>query len=207
MAPITQLEGFLANFSSGNANTCPCANRQATSSGISSCSAANGRRSRNCGKYEARVNHDFDEWVIAAICEYQAKTAQNNHQYVILNVATRESWKNDKGDSKPTPSGTASMPGGISRSPQDTPKGAANHPSRHHARRWVCRGRKGQKARTREARSDRPDAAMCRPEAEARLSECAAAIMPGSRGACVRPRWALAHSDGGVRADAIGAGD
>ena len=22
-------------------------------------------------EYEARINHDFDEWVIAAICEYQ----------------------------------------------------------------------------------------------------------------------------------------
>jgi hypothetical protein len=65
------------------------------------------------GRYEARVNHDFDEWEIAAICEYQAKTAQNNHQYVILNIATRESRKNDKGDSKPAPNGTASMPAGT----------------------------------------------------------------------------------------------
>jgi single-strand DNA-binding protein len=28
----------------------------------------------------------------------EAKTAQNNHEFVILNVATQESWKNDKGD-------------------------------------------------------------------------------------------------------------
>jgi len=28
----------------------------------------------------------------------EAKTAQNNREYVILNVATQESWKNDKGD-------------------------------------------------------------------------------------------------------------
>ena len=26
------------------------------------------------------------------------KTAQNNKEYVILNIATQESWKNDKGD-------------------------------------------------------------------------------------------------------------
>ena len=28
----------------------------------------------------------------------EAKTAQNNREYVVLNIATRESWKNDKGD-------------------------------------------------------------------------------------------------------------
>lgn len=28
----------------------------------------------------------------------EAKTAQNNNEFVILNVATQESWKNDKGD-------------------------------------------------------------------------------------------------------------
>ena len=28
----------------------------------------------------------------------EAKTAQNNRNYVILNLATQESWKNDKGD-------------------------------------------------------------------------------------------------------------
>ena len=27
-----------------------------------------------------------------------AKTAQNNREYVVLNIATQESWKNDKGD-------------------------------------------------------------------------------------------------------------
>jgi single-strand DNA-binding protein len=26
------------------------------------------------------------------------KTAQNNREYVVLNIATQESWKNDKGD-------------------------------------------------------------------------------------------------------------
>ena len=28
----------------------------------------------------------------------EAKTAQNHKEYVILNIATQESWKNDKGD-------------------------------------------------------------------------------------------------------------
>jgi len=28
----------------------------------------------------------------------EAKTAQNNREYVVLNIATQESWKNDKGD-------------------------------------------------------------------------------------------------------------
>ncbi len=28
----------------------------------------------------------------------EAKTAQNNREYVILSLATQESWKNDKGD-------------------------------------------------------------------------------------------------------------
>ena len=28
----------------------------------------------------------------------EGKTAQNNREYVVLNIATQESWKNDKGD-------------------------------------------------------------------------------------------------------------
>ena len=28
----------------------------------------------------------------------EAKTAQNNREFVVLNVATQESWKNEKGD-------------------------------------------------------------------------------------------------------------
>jgi single-strand DNA-binding protein len=28
----------------------------------------------------------------------EAKTAQNNREYVILNIATQENWKNDKGE-------------------------------------------------------------------------------------------------------------
>ena len=47
----------------------------------------------------------------------EAKTAQNNREYVVLNIATQESWKNDKGDYETRTNGIiASMPGGISRS-------------------------------------------------------------------------------------------
>ena len=46
----------------------------------------------------------------------EAKTAQNNKEYVVLNIATQESWKNDKGDYETAPNGIASSPGGISRS-------------------------------------------------------------------------------------------
>src|SRR5271170_5628099 len=28
----------------------------------------------------------------------EAKTAQNNREFVVLNIATQESWKNDRGD-------------------------------------------------------------------------------------------------------------
>ncbi len=28
----------------------------------------------------------------------EAKTAQNNREFVVLNIATQESWKDDKGD-------------------------------------------------------------------------------------------------------------
>jgi single-strand DNA-binding protein len=28
----------------------------------------------------------------------EAKAAQNNHEFVVLNLATQESWKNDKGE-------------------------------------------------------------------------------------------------------------
>jgi hypothetical protein len=38
----------------------------------------------------------------------EAKTA-----HVVLNIATQESWKNDKGDYETRTNGTASMPGEI----------------------------------------------------------------------------------------------
>ena len=33
----------------------------------------------------------------------EAKTAQNNKEYVVLNIATQESWKNDKGEYETRP--------------------------------------------------------------------------------------------------------
>jgi hypothetical protein len=48
LPPITQMEGFL-QLSPLGMRLQPCANRQATSSEISPCSATNGRRSRNSG--------------------------------------------------------------------------------------------------------------------------------------------------------------
>jgi single-strand DNA-binding protein len=46
----------------------------------------------------------------------EAKTTQNNREFVVLNIATQESWKNDKGDFEPAPKGIASLPGPISPS-------------------------------------------------------------------------------------------
>ncbi len=41
----------------------------------------------------------------------EAKTAQNNREYVVLNIATQESWKNDKGEYETRTEGTASTLG------------------------------------------------------------------------------------------------
>ena len=47
----------------------------------------------------------------------EAKTAQNNKEYVVLNIATQESWKNDTARIRNSAlNGIASSPGGISRS-------------------------------------------------------------------------------------------
>jgi single-strand DNA-binding protein len=46
----------------------------------------------------------------------EAKTAQNNKEYVVLNIATQESWKNDKGEYGTRTEWHRVMPGGISRS-------------------------------------------------------------------------------------------
>ncbi len=46
----------------------------------------------------------------------EAKTAQNKNEYVILNIATQESWRATRATARTAPSGTASMPGGICRS-------------------------------------------------------------------------------------------
>jgi hypothetical protein len=46
----------------------------------------------------------------------EAKTAQNNKEYVTLNIATQESRRTTKANMRIAPSGTASTPEGISRS-------------------------------------------------------------------------------------------
>jgi hypothetical protein len=52
----------------------------------------------------------------------EAKTA-----HVVLNIATQESWKNDKGDYETRTNGTASMPGEISQSsPKLSRKGSSS---------------------------------------------------------------------------------
>jgi single-strand DNA-binding protein len=41
----------------------------------------------------------------------EPKTAQINRDFVVLNIATQENWKNDKGEYETPPNGTASILG------------------------------------------------------------------------------------------------
>ncbi len=62
----------------------------------------------------------------------EAKTAQNNKEFVVLNIATQESWKNDKGRLR-DPHRVASRLC-LEQSlqiRQDPPERAARHPGRH----------------------------------------------------------------------------
>ena len=63
----------------------------------------------------------------------EAKTAQNNKEYVVLNIATQESWKNDKGDDQTAPSGIASLPGAISRSSPKPSRRGSSSPWKAHS--------------------------------------------------------------------------
>jgi single-strand DNA-binding protein len=49
---------------------------------------------------ETEPNSMFNKVILIARLgqNAEAKTAQNNREYVVLNIATQESWKNDKGD-------------------------------------------------------------------------------------------------------------
>ena len=47
-----------------------------------------------------RIGHDAE-----------AKTDKNQQEYVVLSIATKDSWKNDQGTTKAAPSGTASTRG------------------------------------------------------------------------------------------------
>jgi hypothetical protein len=72
----------------------------------------------------------------------EAKTAQNNKEYVVLNIATQESWKNDKGDYETRTDGTASSPGGISRSsPRLSRRGSSSPLRGNQVSRGLGRGR------------------------------------------------------------------
>ena len=69
----------------------------------------------------------------------EVKTAQNNKEYVILNIATQESWKNDKGDyENPHRMAPRLCMEESLEVRQDSPERAAHHPGRHIA---VSRGR------------------------------------------------------------------
>ena len=61
----------------------------------------------------------------------EAKTAQNKNEYVILNIATQESWKNDKGDyENRTEWHRVYAWRNLSKFRQDSPERAAHHPGR-----------------------------------------------------------------------------
>jgi single-strand DNA-binding protein len=67
--------------------------RDSTPSG-QACTAHSGHTKRNGAK------HIIDKVILIGRLgqNAEAKTAQNNREYVVLNIATQESWKNDKGD-------------------------------------------------------------------------------------------------------------
>src|ERR1700710_2670919 len=57
------------------------------------------RRQRTQPK-ETELNTMFNKIILIGRLgqNAEAKTAQNNKEYVVLNIATQESWKNDKGE-------------------------------------------------------------------------------------------------------------
>ena len=70
----------------------------------------------------------------------EAKTAQNNREYVVLNLATQESWKNDKGEYETRTEWHRVYAWSESLEVrQDPPEGAAHHPRRNTP---VSRGRR-----------------------------------------------------------------
>jgi hypothetical protein len=58
------------------------------------CTASSGQTKKNGAK------HIINKIILIGLLgqNAEAKTAQNNREYVTLNLATQESWKNDKGD-------------------------------------------------------------------------------------------------------------
>ena len=58
------------------------------------CTADSGQTKRNGAKYHVQQSHPHRP----PRTERRSQTAQNNREYVVLNIATQESWKNDKGE-------------------------------------------------------------------------------------------------------------
>jgi single-strand DNA-binding protein len=58
------------------------------------CTASSGQTKRNGAKQHVQQNHPHRP----PRTECRSQTAQNNKEYVVLNIATQESWKNDKGE-------------------------------------------------------------------------------------------------------------
>src|SRR5580704_4463326 len=60
------------------------------------CTADSGQTKRNGAK------HMFNKVILIGRLgqNAEAKTAQNSREYAVLNIATQESWKNDKSDSE-----------------------------------------------------------------------------------------------------------
>ena len=62
----------------------------------------------------------------------EAKTTQNKKEYVILNIATQESWKNDKGDyENRTEWHRVYAWKNLSKFAKTLQKGQLTHPGRH----------------------------------------------------------------------------
>jgi single-strand DNA-binding protein len=59
----------------------------------------------------------------------EATTAQNNKDYVVPNIATPESWKNDKGDYETRPEWHCVFAWrNLSKFAKNSPEGTAHHP-------------------------------------------------------------------------------
>ena len=89
----------------------------------------NGRKAvKKFREYEGWVTHDFDEWVVAAICEYQARIAQNNHGYVAQHRNPEKLEERQRRLRDPRPMASRLCLQESLEVCQDTPKGAANNP-------------------------------------------------------------------------------
>src|ERR1700737_385667 len=93
---------------SGGADSCPQASLGPLPQILSSRRGSGSRRHtrwasmyrRQRTNQKKRSKHMFNKVILIGRLgqNAEAKTAQNNKEYVILNIATQESWKNDKGE-------------------------------------------------------------------------------------------------------------